>query len=125
MYQPSNRPRRKVFLATWLGIFPTLLFTELLGAAIATATTINGGVNSYQQGYEESGVGGLLAAVLFPHVGRFGQFCLVVLALSIVANNCPNIYSVALTLMVMGRWTTKVPRFIWTIVASAVYVGHL
>ncbi|GJN67858.1 hypothetical protein PLIIFM63780_001969 [Purpureocillium lilacinum] len=123
VYQPSNRPRRKVFLATWLGIFPTLLFTELLGAAIATATTINGGVNSYQQGYEESGVGGLLAAVLFPHVGRFGQFCLVVLALSIVANNCPNIYSVALTLMVMGRWTTKVPRFIWTIVASAVYVG--
>ncbi|GAB0138474.1 hypothetical protein EsDP_00006709 [Epichloe bromicola] len=48
---------------------------------------------------------------------------IVILALSIVANNCPNIYSVSLTLMVLGRWTRRVPRFVWTIVGSAVYVG--
>lgn len=123
VYQPSNRPRRNVFLAAWLGIYPTLIFTELLGAAIATATTINGGDNPYQHGYEQSGIGGLLAAVMFPPLGGFGKFCLIVLALSIVANNCPNIYSVALTLMVLGRWTRHVPRFVWTIVASVVYVA--
>ncbi|KAJ6437231.1 purine-cytosine permease [Purpureocillium lavendulum] len=123
VYQPSSRPRRKVFLATWLGIFPTLLFTELLGAAVATATSINGGDNSYQKGYEEAGVGGLLASVLFPHVGRFGQFCLVVLALSIVANNCPNIYSVSLTLMILGRSTARVYRWVWVILGSCAYVA--
>ncbi|KAK2592625.1 Purine-cytosine permease fcy21 [Conoideocrella luteorostrata] len=123
VYQPSNRPRRSVFLATWLGILPTLLFTEILGAAVATSLTINGGDNPFQQGWNQAGVGGLLGAVLFPSVGAFGRFCLVILALSIVANNCPNIYSVSLTLMVLGRWTRRVPRFIWTIVCSAVYVG--
>lgn len=123
VYQPSNRSQKRVFLVTWLGIYPTLLFTELLGAAIATALSINGGDNIYQQGYDQSGVGGLLGAVLFPHVGTFGKFCLVILALSIVANNCPNIYSVGLTLMVLGRWTRRVPRFIWTIIGSIVYVA--
>lgn len=123
VYQPANRPRRKVFIATFVGIFPTLMFTQLLGAAIATALTINGGNNIYQDGYNQSGIGGLLNAVLQPHVGDFGKFCLVILALSIVANNCPNIYSVALTLMVLARWTRKVPRFVWTIVGSIVYVA--
>lgn len=123
VYQPSDRPRRKVFFATWLGIFPTLLFTELLGAALATAMAIDGGDNAYQQGYDESGIGGLLGALLFPRLGGFGKFCVIILALSIVANNCPNIYSVSLTLMVMGRWTRHVPRFLWTIVATAVYIA--
>lgn len=123
VYQPSNRPRRRVFLSAFLGIYPTLLFTELLGAAMATAMTLNGGDNIYQAGYNESGIGGLLGAVLLPHVGLFGKFCLVILALSIVANNCPNIYSVALTLMVLGRWTRRVPRFVWTILGSIVYVA--
>jgi NCS1 nucleoside transporter family len=123
VYQPSNRPRRKVFLATWLGMFPTLLFTELLGAAIISSTGINGGENAYQQGYDEAGVGGLLGAVLFPRIGGFGKFCVVILALSIVANNCPNIYSVSLTLMVMGRRTRHVPRFIWTVIATAAYIA--
>lgn len=123
VYQPSDRPRRKVFLATWLGIFPTLLFTELLGAALATCMALNGGENDYQKGYNDNGVGGLLGALLFPRVGGFGKFCVVILALSIIANNCPNIYSVSLTLMVMGRWTRHVPRFVWTIIATAIYIA--
>ena len=123
VYQPSNRPRRRVFLATWLGIFPTLLFTELLGAAVITSTSLNGGDNAYQKGWGEAGVGGLLGAVLLPSVGGFGKFCLVILALSIVANNCPNIYSVSLTLMVLGRWTRHVPRFVWTVVATGIYIA--
>ncbi|KAJ5621124.1 hypothetical protein N7510_005108 [Penicillium lagena] len=123
VYQPSNRPRRKVFFATWLGIYPTLLFTELLGLALVTSTGQNNGHNPYQQGYQESGVGGLLGALLFPRLGGFGKFCVVILALSIVANNCPNIYSVSLTLMVMGRWTRHVPRFVWTVVSTGVYIA--
>lgn len=123
VYQPRSRSQKRVFFVTFVGIFPTLLFTELLGAAIATATSINGGDNSYQEGYSQAGIGGLLGSVLFPHVGVFGKFCLVILALSIVANNCPNIYSVGLTLMVLGRWTRRVPRFIWTVIGSAVYVA--
>ena len=123
VYQPSSQSRRKVFLWTWLGLIFPLLFVEMLGIAIMTATTANNGDNVYMDGYSASGVGGLLAAVLFPPLGRFGQFCLVILALSIIANNCPNIYSVALTVQVFGRWTQRIPRAIWTLIATAVYIG--
>ncbi|KAK4982078.1 Purine-cytosine permease fcy21 [Elasticomyces elasticus] len=123
VYQPSTQSRRLVFFWTWLGLIIPLLFTEMLGAAVMTATSINGGDNIYQAGYHASGTGGLLAAVLLPPLGRFGQFCLVILALSIIANNCPNIYSVALTMQVLGRWTQRVPRFVWTGVGTCVYIA--
>ena len=85
----------------------------MLGAAVATSLAANNGDNPYMDGYSTSGIGGLLAAVLVPNLGRFGQFCLVVLALSIIANNCPNIYSVSLSLQLLARVSARVPRFLW------------
>jgi len=123
VYQPSSQSRMKVFWATWIGLIVPLLFTEMLGVAIMSATAINGGDNLYQTMYDQSGTGGILGAVLFPHLHGFGKFCLVVLALSIVANNCPNLYSVSLTMQVLGRWTQRVPRFVWTFIATCVYIA--
>lgn len=125
VYQPANQSKSKVFWWTWIGLIFPLVFTQMLGAAVITATGLDPTVtdNPYLNGYNQSGNGGLLAAVLFPPLGNFGKFCLVVLALSIIANNCPNIYSVSLTVQVLGRWTQRIPRFIWTIVATAVYIG--
>lgn len=124
VYQPRTVSRPKVFAWTYGGLIFPLLFTQILGVAVATATvppSADGFVNPYDQGYTDSGIGGLLAAVLFPPLGRFGQFCLVVLALSIIANNCPNMYSVTFSLQVLGPWTQAVPRFIWTFVGTVIY----
>ncbi|KAK4627187.1 Purine-cytosine permease fcyB [Fulvia fulva] len=88
-----------------------------------SATAGNGGDNRYQAGYDASGTGGLLGAILIYHLGTFGKFCLVILALSIIANNCPNIYSVALTVQVLSRYTLMVPRFIWTAIGTGVYIA--
>ena len=124
VYQPPSVSRVKVFVWTYSGLIFPLLFTESLGLAVATAylpkstDTIR---NPYYDGYEGSHIGGLLAAVLFPPLGRFGQFCLVVLALSVIANNCPNIYSVTFSLQVLGRWTQAVPRFLWTFIGTLIY----
>ncbi|KAI4279487.1 MAG: hypothetical protein LQ337_000188 [Flavoplaca oasis] len=127
VYQPHTVGRVKTFAWTWAGLIFPLLFTETLGLAVATAMTFDpetgAPTNSYAERYEISHIGGLLAEVLFPPFGRFGQFCLVVLALSIVANNCPNIYSVSLSLQVLGRWTQAVPRFVWTFIGTLVYVA--
>ncbi|KAF2198242.1 purine-cytosine permease [Delitschia confertaspora ATCC 74209] len=123
VYQPPTQSRKKVFFSVWIGLIIPLFLTEMLGVAIMTATTINDGNNKYMDGYIASGTGGLLGAVLFPPLGNFGRFCLVVMALSIIANNCPNIYSVALTMQVLGRWTQKVPRFVWTAIGTGVYIG--
>lgn len=125
VYQPSTQKKKKVFFWTWIGLIIPLLFTEMLGAAVVTAIGFDETAtdNIYMNGYEQSGTGGLLAAVLVPRLGRFGEFCLVVMALSIIANNCPNIYSVSLTVQILGRWTQRIPRFLWTLVATGVYIG--
>lgn len=120
VYQPVHVSRVKTFAWTYVGLIFPLCFTEWLGLAIATATmdTVD---TSFSDGYSRSGIGGLLAAVLFPPLGRFGQFCLIVLALSIIANNCPNIYSVTFSLQIMTHYTQYVPRFVWTFVGTLVY----
>ena len=123
VYQPSTQSRKKVFLWTWLGLIVPLLFTEMLGVALYSATSLHRGDNRYAHGYSKSSTGGLLGAVLIYHLGTFGKFCLVILALTIIANNCPNIYSIALTVQVLARFTQRVPRFIWTGVATGVYIA--
>lgn len=122
VYQPVNTSRIKVFLWTFGGLVLPLLFTEMLGAAIMTAAVANTS-NGYLDGYTNSGIGGLLAAVLVPPLGGFGKFCIVILALSIIANNCPNIYSVSLSLQLLARLTQRVPRFIWTFIGTVIYVA--
>jgi NCS1 nucleoside transporter family len=120
VYQPVDRSRTSVFLWTFGGLFIPLVFTELLGAAITTATINN---PDYLAAYTDGSIGGLLAIVLVPNLGRFGQFCLVVLALSIIANNCPNIYSVSLSLQVLARQSQRVPRFVWVFIGTCIYVA--
>ncbi|KAJ5037424.1 uncharacterized protein L3040_007599 [Drepanopeziza brunnea f. sp. 'multigermtubi'] len=121
VYQPVDRRRTSIFCWTYVGLAFPLLFTEMLGAAVATAMAANDGDNIYMEGYHASHIGGLLAAVLVPPLGTFGQFCLVVLALSIIANNCPNIYSVGLTLQLLAKRSQRVPRFAWTFLGTLVY----
>jgi NCS1 nucleoside transporter family len=118
VYQPVDRKRTSIFLWTFAGLFFPLVFTELLGAAIMTATVTN---DAYTVAYSDSGIGGLLATVLVPPLGRFGEFCVVILALSIIANNCPNIYSVSLSLQLLARKSQRVPRFVWTFIGTLVY----
>ncbi|MCJ1420141.1 purine-cytosine permease [Xylographa parallela] len=116
VYQPTNSSKTKVFLWTFAGLIFPLCFTEMLGLAVVTASVNNPTV---AEGYDTN-IGVLLAYVLAP-LGRFGQFCLVILALSIIGNNCPNIYSVTFSLQVMSRWTAVIPRFIWTFIGTVIY----
>jgi purine-cytosine permease-like protein len=112
-------PVELVFLSsTWLGLIIPLIFTELLDIAIITAIGLNVGENKYPTSYDASGNGGLIAAIL-KVLGGFGNFCLIILALSIIAKNCPNIYSVFLTLQVLSRYIQIVPGAVWTFLASS------
>ncbi|KAI0506886.1 purine-cytosine permease [Xylaria bambusicola] len=120
VYQPGGKSRALVFFWTLAGLLFPLIFTELLGAAVATGISAT---PAYDEAYSDSGIGGLLAQVLVPPLGRFGELCVVILALSIIANNCPNIYSVSLSLQVLAYSTERVPRFIWTAVGTAVYIA--
>jgi purine-cytosine permease-like protein len=120
VYQPVNTSRLKVFFWVFAGLLFPLLFTEMLGLAVTTATV---GDPAFEAAYQKDHIGGLLGAVLFGPLGRFGEFCVIVLALSIIGNNCPNIYSLSFSLQILGRWTQRVPRFLWTFIGTLVYVA--
>jgi purine-cytosine permease-like protein len=83
-----------------------LILVQVLGAAMMTTFTKN---PNFAARYATDSIGGLLGAGLEP-AGGFGQFCLVVLAFGIVANNIPNMYSLALTTQALHPWLQAIPR---------------
>lgn len=92
---------------------------ETLGAALIT--TIKSSAPRFAERYARDSVGGLLGAALEP-AGGFGQFCLVVLAFGIVANNIPNMYSLALTTQALHPWLQAIPRPFICIIGTVIYV---
>lgn len=74
VYQPVNSSRRLIFAWTFAGLAFPLLFTQMLGATIATAMVANAGDNDYSDSYKSSHIGGLIGAVIVPRLGRFGEF---------------------------------------------------
>ena len=109
--QPEDTSPSRVFWLTFGGIFIPCVLLEILGLALTTVPAFNG-----------KGGGELLAAAVGP-LGGFGTFIQVLLALSVVANNIPNDYSLGLSIQVLGRPFQRVDRAIWTLVGSLVYAA--
>ena len=105
--QPEETPASRVFWFTFLGIAIPCIVLEIFGMALTTA-------------YKESG-GDLLAAVAQP-LGSFGNVLLLLLALSIIANNIPNAYSIGLSMQVLGKSFQRVGRIMWTLFAAVFYL---
>lgn len=112
---PADTPTMRVFLLTFFGLFIPICFVEILGAALMTITD-----PAYINAFADGSTGGLIAQVLSPW-GHFGQFILVLLALSVIANNIPNTYSTGLSIQALGRPFAIIPRFFWVFIAFVVY----
>ena len=106
--QPEGTPASRVFWLTFLGIALPCIILEIFGMALTTA-------------YKGAGAGDLLAAAVKP-LGGFGSFMLVLLALSIVANNIPNDYSLGLSMQVLGKSLQRVNRTIWALFGAVIYL---
>ncbi|KAJ7660995.1 permease for cytosine/purines, uracil, thiamine, allantoin-domain-containing protein [Mycena rosella] len=116
VYQPEETPAWKTFAWTYAGLIVPLVLIEWLGAAIMCVA--GGGAPSnadWAAAYEANELGGLLNAVLVP-------FCMVLLVLSVIANNIINVYSMGLSISVVGVWLAKVPRLVWPVVITAIYI---
>jgi NCS1 nucleoside transporter family len=106
--QPEETPASRVFWYTFLGVAIPCIVLEILGMALTTA-------------YKGLGSGDLLAAAAKP-LGSFGTFLLVLLALSIVATNIPNDYSLGLSMQVLGKTFQRLNRAVWTLIGAVIYV---
>jgi len=113
--QPEDTPASRVFWLTFLGVFIPCVLLETLGMAF---TTYSPWAATFANGL----VGDLLAAVVKP-LGGFGTFILALLALSVVANNIPNDYSLGLSVQVFGRPFQRVKRYVWTLIGAVLYVA--
>lgn len=105
--QPEDTPPGRVFWLTFLGVFLPCVALETLGVALTSWKNLGGG--------------DLLAAVLSSLNGT-GKVLLVLLALTVIANNIPNDYSLGLSMQVLGPAFQRVNRAIWTLIGAVVYV---
>ncbi|CCL99400.1 uncharacterized protein FIBRA_01418 [Fibroporia radiculosa] len=116
---PEDMPTWKIFFWTYLGLNIPLILVEALGAAAMTTFTAK---TTWGDAYAENSIGGLLGAGLSGPMGGFGGFLLVIISLSIVANNIPNIYSLALTFQNIHPYAQAIPRVFIVLVGSAIYI---
>lgn len=118
VYQPRNANATKVFFGIMAGLCAPLIFTMILGAACATGTLTN---STWLELYNTQSIGGLIYAILVQDsLHGFGEFLCVLLALSTVANNIPNMYSIGLNAQAIWSPLRKVPRVFWTIAGNFV-----
>ncbi len=117
-YFPEDTSSLKIFLLTYFGNFISIILIELLGAAVYTGTYTN---QNWNLAYEMNNVGGLLGASV-SSLGGFGKFLLILFALSSVSGNIPNIYSLSLSAQVVAPIFKRIPRFIYTVIGTVIYV---
>src|SRR5260221_3457774 len=117
--QPEDTRPSRVFWLTFLGVFIPCVLLETLGMAFTTGIA---NVPAWKTAFGSTGnVGGLLSAVVSP-LGGFRTFLLVLLALSIIANNIPNDYSLGLSVQVFGKAFQRVKRYVWTLIGAVIYI---
>lgn len=116
VYQPRNIKSIRTFLGVMIGLCVPLFFCSILGAACGTGIYKD---QKWADAYESDSIGGLVYSILVTDsLHGFGQFCCVILALSTVANNIPNMYSIALSAQTLWSPLSKVPRIVWTMVGN-------
>jgi NCS1 nucleoside transporter family len=112
--QPENTSASRVFWLTFLGIFIPCVLLETLGVALTTNAVWGKAFNG--------SVGGLLSNAVSPLGSVFGTIFLILIALSVIANNVPNDYSLGLSMQVLGPAFQQVNRAVWTLIGAVVYV---
>lgn len=121
VYMPRNTNKYKIFFYLVAGLAFPLFFCMIIGAAAANGAVNNEVWNDY---YQQNAMGGVTYAVLVPNsLHGFGEFCCVLLALSTIANNIPNMYTIALSVQAMYEPFAKVPRVVWTMCGNAAVLG--
>ncbi|KAK4698285.1 hypothetical protein P7C70_g7995, partial [Phenoliferia sp. Uapishka_3] len=139
-YMRPDVASSKVFFLTFAGIYLPCMLIQVLGAAFGCAA-LSGQVTTWGDAFGEGAIGPLIAVALEPLQG-FGKVIVVILALGIITNNAPTVYSYAFQTLTPVKCTTderthrsfsmsaqtflpiliRVPRYLLPVVATAIYL---
>lgn len=119
VYMPADSKPRTIFFWTYIGLIIPTVLVMWLGAAVAAAATV---VPEWASAYAEHELGGLVGAVFIPSLHGGGKFFMVLLVLSVVANNIINVYSMGMSISVISIYLAAVPRLVWPFFITAIYI---
>lgn len=108
----------RLFLYGYVGLVVPSALLMVLGAAIGGAIT---SIPEWQESYDETQVGGVLAAML-SRAGGFGKFVVVVLSLTLLGNIAATMYSITLNFQILIPQLVVVPRYMFSIVVTAIVI---
>lgn len=110
VYYPEDTPKWKSFTLTYIGLTLSFCLVNMLGVGLASGVATT---PAWTSAYSTS-IGALVTSAFSP-LGDFGKVCAVIVCLGLVANSVPGTYSAALNCQMLGRYGTRIPRWIWTI----------
>ncbi|KAH8115903.1 NCS cytosine-purine permease [Phellopilus nigrolimitatus] len=108
----------KIFTYSYLGFLLPIVTLQCLGAAVAVAIPL---VPAWNAAYADESIGDLFVTILAP-AGGFGKFLTVLLSLSVTANIAPTMYSFGLSFQVFIPFCVHLPRYVFSILATAVVI---
>lgn len=122
--RPDVSPH-KLFWSVYFGFFLSCVPFIMIGAAFACSSYDN---PAWSDALAVSS-GQFFQLILAGSLGNFGRFLVVLLALSVCGNISATIYSIGLNLQTMLPFLGPVPRFVWPLFATAIFlplaiVGH-
>lgn len=121
VYMPSDTAPWKICSAMVVGMSVPCMFTLVLGSAFAMGTKSD---DSWNAAFNTNSVGGLVNKILVEDsLHGFGDFCVVILALSAIANNLPGSYSLALSMQAIWSKLARFPRLGWCVIGNFVSLG--
>ncbi|KAL8710762.1 MAG: hypothetical protein Q9220_004780 [cf. Caloplaca sp. 1 TL-2023] len=116
VYYPQNTKPWKTFLLTFTGLTLSFCLVNLLGIGLASGVASN---PAWSTANDISS--GALIVAGFDGLRGFGKFCGVIVALGVIANDCPGTYAAALGFQVLGRYGKMVPRWFWVCIIVLIY----
>jgi purine-cytosine permease-like protein len=90
-----------------------------LGAAIGATVPV---VPEWADANDADSIGGVMSAMLKP-AGCFGKFITLIIALSVISNTAPSIYSVSLDFQILIPKQEKIPRILYVTIATGILIG--
>lgn len=115
---PEDTPDTQIFALTFFGIWIPTTFVGTVAILIGNVALT---YEPWALAYEKMGMGGLLNEA-FKAWGGGGKFLLVLIFLSLISNNILNTYSAAFGVQLIGIPLAKVPRWVWAIILTAIYL---
>ncbi len=103
---------------TTIGVGLSMIITLVLGAGLGTGVAHNA---AWSDIYD--GTPGSLLVAGYDRLGPFGKLCIFINVLTIVSNNAPGSYSMAMNFQMLGDFWCRVPRPVFTIATTATYTA--